>query len=111
MEFKQVDDVLASAALKAMKGHMSYLTQDLMPLCLFSPAVDEETKAKIVVEMLKHPKADRLSQRHATDFGKPVLPEMPVEEIILLNFVGEDCWGFFRILKIDTSFLDSPVSN
>ena len=28
----------------------------------------------------------------------------------LVDFVGEDSWGFFRISKIDTAFLDSPVS-
>ena len=106
-----MDDVVASAALNAVKGHLWYLTQELLPLCLLSPTVDEEIKAKIAKEMLKHPKKDILSQRKGTDFGKPVFPDMPVEEISLLNFVGEDCWGFFRIMKMDPSFLESPVSS
>ena len=103
--------MIASAALKALKGHLWYLTQELVPLSLFSSSVDDETKSELVLEMKKHPVNNRLNHRHGTDFGKPVFPELPDEQKSLVDFVGEDCWGFFRILKIDTSFLDSPVSD
>ena len=93
-----------------MNGHLWYLTQELLPLSLFSSAVDDETKATIVEKILKHPKKNRLSRRKGTDFGKPEFPDMPVEETSLVDFVGEDCWGFFRTMKMDPSFLESPVS-
>ena len=113
LKFKSVDDVVASAALRAVKLHLWYLTPELLPLCLFSSAVDDHLKAKIVKEMLKHPKKASMTNRDGTDFGKPKFPDIPLseEETSLLNFVGEDCWGFFRIMKMDSSFLDSPVSS
>ena len=111
--YKSVDDVVASAALRAVKLHLWYLTPELLPLCLFSSAVDDHLKAKIVKEMLKHPKKASMTNRYGTDFGKPKFPDIPLseEETSLLNFVGEDCWRFFRIMKMDSSFLDSPVSS
>ena len=111
--YKSVDDVVASAALRAVKLHLWYLTPELLPLCLFSSAVDDHLKAKIVKENVKHPKKASMTNRDGTDFGKPKFPDIPLseEETSLLNFVGEYCWRFFRIMKIDSSFLDSPVSS
>ena len=34
LKFKKVDDVVASAALNAVKGHLWYLTQELLPLLI-----------------------------------------------------------------------------
>ena len=115
LTFKTVDDVVATAALRAVKLHLWYLTPELLPLCLFSSAVDDHLKAKIVEEMLKHPKKASMTNRDGTDFGKPNFPDCIQRnsdgEASLPDFVGEDCWGFFRIMKMDPSFLDSPVSS
>ena len=65
--YKSVDDVVASAALRAVKLHLWYLTPELLPLCLFSSAVDDHLKAKIVKENVKHPKKASMTNRDGTD--------------------------------------------
>ena len=111
LKYKEVDKDVATAVLKALSGQAWYLSQELVPLSLFSSTIDNAVKTEIVQEMLKHPVSRKLKQRHGTEFGKPVFPLLPDAECSLINFVGEDCWGFFRILKIDPSFLEIPVSN
>ena len=52
-------------------------------------------------------------KRKGTGFGKPIFPEVNIDTISsieLEEFVGPDCWKFFEITEISSSFLLEPTS-
>ena len=79
LEYKATEPLVASAALKAMGGHMWYLTQELVPLSLFSSTISADMKQQLVDEM-KRCRVSRSGSRKnkvGTEFGKPCFPEIP----------------------------------
>ena len=109
--FKDIDSVAASAALKSLKNHMWYLTEELVPLSLFSPLVPNEEKTEIAEKLSAVCKeTHERDNRHGTGFGKPLFPVIPPEaDLELVNFVGKDSWIFFDCLKMNSSFLEKSV--
>ena len=104
-----MDSILcANAALKAFSNHLWYLTEELVPIALFSNAVDMGTKQIIAEKMLL---LDRktCSKRYGEGYGKPSFPKMPAASPVMLeSFIGEDSWSFFHLLKLKDSFLSLP---
>ena len=62
-------------------------------------------------EIKQHVPSDHSQNRFGAAFGKPQFPDLPLNimEVSLEQFVGKDSWSFFRILKLDRSFLDMPI--
>ena len=83
------------------------MTEELVPLCLFSEDVTDDVKAEIAGKLLKLPKSNPLN-RHGTGFGKPVLPVIEDNERDITSFFGQDSWKFFHLLKLDSTFLSAP---
>ena len=109
LQFKQINQRAAKGALKGIGNHLWYLTEELLPLRLFSNNVSEDTKAKIAKKILSSgPEAK--SMRTGVSHGKPVFPTMPerVNEN-LVQFVGPSSIKFFNIMKLDPGFLSLPV--
>ena len=59
---------------------MWYLTQELVPLSLFSHFVKSQEKMKIAIAILLSERYDELQKRDGTGFGKPVFPSVPKEQ-------------------------------
>ena len=99
----------AKGALKGIGNHLWYLTEELLPLSLFSNSASEYTKAKIAKKTLSSgPEAK--SMRTGASHGKPVFPTMPerVNED-LVQFVLPSIIKFFNIMRLDLGFLLLPV--
>ena len=56
-----LDQKCGNAAINAISRHLWYLTEELVPLSLFSSNVDGATKSKIATRMLNSKKKDKLS--------------------------------------------------
>ena len=109
LQFKVINQRAAKGALKGIGNHLWYLTEELLPLSLFSKNVSEDTKAKIARKILSSgPEAK--SMRTGASHGKPVFPTMPerVNED-LVQFVGPSSIKFFNIMRLDPWFLLLPV--
>ena len=105
-----VDDIIANSTLNAMNRHMWYLSEELVPLSLFSESISDEVKRKISKKISSCSCSVSYSKRIGESFGKPFLPIIPkVLPQDLSFFAGQDSLWFFRILDIDSSFLDVPV--
>lgn len=105
------DSVVSKAALTALSRHMWYLTEELVPLSLFSKMKDE-VKEKIRIKLLTYEKLTAAMKRKGTEYGKPQFPPIPTSpDQDLTNFIGQDSWMFFHILKLDTSFLELPAKD
>lgn len=107
----QVDKVVGEAAIGAFKNHMWYLSQELVPLDLFSDEVTA-TQKKEMADKINSLKESSFTNRHGNGFGKPNFPDltgMNLNQLNLNDFIGQDSIQFFNMLKIDKSFLIQPV--
>ena len=109
--YQEIDKLSANTAIKAFSNHLWYLTEELVPVALFSDSVKDVTKKKIV-NKLKSFEKKLCSKRFGSGFGKPIFPDIPkdnVDSIDLSRFIGEDSWSIFMLMKLDCGFLDTPV--
>ena len=105
-EFVEVDAVAPHAAIKAFNRHTWYLTEEVVPLCLFSEDVTDDVKAEIAGKLLKLPQSNPLNW-HGAGFGKPALPVIEENVREIHSFFGPDSWKFFNLLKLDSTFLSA----
>ena len=93
-----------------MNGYLWYLTQKLFSLALISD-LEEEHKENIVEVSKEHEHDSGASPRRTgAGYGKPSFPVLPKEATVdLAKFAGKDSF-VFQILKLDTAFLQTPVS-
>lgn len=108
------DELISEAALKAVKRHLWYLTQEMVPLSLFSHELSNLKKNQLSKAILKsqNKNSDELINRHGTSYGKPNFPVISENKKnrTLVSFVGADSMGFFRILHLNSEFLKHPSS-
>ena len=99
--YRKKDPVVANAALKSLQNHGWYLSEELVPLILFSKTVPYSIKQETVSKMLKCKGQEQLPTNcHGSGFGKPTFKELPQETTTsLASFVGPDSWMFFQIGK------------
>ena len=107
--YKLIDELLANTALQAPSRHTWYLSEKLVPLCLFSTDVTEDAK-KSVVSVLMQTSTNAPSKRFGTGYGKPYLPSVPRENATLNELVGNDSWNFFKIINLPHDFLKKPIA-
>ena len=111
--YKEVDGQIAETAFIAFQRHLWYLTEEMLPLCLFSPNISHDIKGSVAKAILRSSKNDDFVKRKGTGFGKPIFPKVDINTISLMeleDFVGPDCWKFFKITGISSSFLLEPIS-
>ena len=85
LQFKEINQRAAKGALKGIGNHLWYLTEELLPLRLFSNSVSEDTNAKIAKKILSSgPEAK--SMRTGASHEKPVFSTMP--ERVKLTLLG-----------------------
>jgi len=97
--FLEIDKEVASVALKKMKGHLWYLSQDLVALSLFSDHVHIPEKIRIV-EALKTPERNdlrRLDPKTVQFF----------QATTLSDFVTKQSLNLFTALKLSSDFLST----
>ena len=110
--YEAIHPKIANTAKKALSLHLWYLTEEVLPLSLFSNSLDNETKEEIIKVMLATEKSfsKEKSKRHGTSYGKPTFPKYPKTKVTeLCSFAGAECWRFFTILGISPDFLKLPV--
>ena len=112
LQFKEINQRAAKGAQKGIGNHLWYLTEDLLPLRLFSNSISEDTKAKIAKTILSSgPEAKSMrTGAGGASHGKPVFHTMPerVNED-LLQFVEPSNIKFYNIMRLDPGFLSLPV--
>ena len=110
-KYKHHHPGIGNAALKAIGLHMWYLTEELVPLSLFSHSLSDEEKDLVSKKILQSQSSDSCVQRTGSNFGKPIFPDVPQVTCDLSEFAGKDSWAFFRILDISPNFLNTPAAS
>ena len=92
---------------------MQYLVAEMIPLCLFSDAVENDHKRAVADALLaKMTKKGTLlpKARFGTGYGKPIFPGKIGLETELADLVTEDSWFLFRLLELNPEFLNQEVT-
>lgn len=104
------DKIISASAIQAFSNHTWYLTEELVPLALFSRDLSVTEKDGIAQKLLSlQSKEEPLFNRYGSGFGKPHFPSVDATSQ-LSSFIGKSSWQFFRILNISTDFLQLPSS-
>ena len=104
------DKHVSNSALKALRRHLWYLTEEMVPLAPFCDVTPSEEKRTIFKGLLKKfgthsGGTDAPTKCYGSDLVKPKFPEHLEPTSRLCNFTGEDSWYFFKLLDLDPRFL------
>ena len=103
--------IIGEVALKVFGTHAWYLTSEWAISVLFSRLIGIEEKKELVNKLLS-----MLNQPVLRDgdnksvYGKPQFPSINGKQNAS-DFIHHDSCFFFRVLKLDTSFLHTPVES
>ena len=98
-QYFDVDPEAAEAAYAKMLRHLWYLGDELVCLSLFDENLSAETKYRIIKNMKKPDDTVRQLKANIQD-------TFSIQELSLEHFVSIKSINFFKILEIDTTFLD-----
>ena len=103
LKLKSIDLQIAMAALSALIRHMWYLTEEFVPICLFSSKVCDQEKAQIAKQIVKY------RAKYCADqcLGQPIFPTVR-ETTQLKDLIGPKSWLMFSFFD-DASWLKLPV--
>ena len=108
-KYKSHDPVIANKGLKALSRHTWYLHEELVPLVLFSPMIEEEEKESMRHRLLQFESAE-VTERIGLLHGKPDLKPVPPPNTKIIDLIGPASIRFFSILNVSHSFLHTPAS-
>lgn len=110
--YADVHPKISESALKAFKRHLWYLTEEMVPLALWStkvPPAEQRALADRLLAMKPDAVVFQPQHRFGTGFGKPKFPQSVTLSTTLADFVGNDSWFLFNILQLDSEFLTEAV--
>ena len=96
-KFSKIHKKMAGVAEGVLQRHTWYLTEELIPLCLFNSNLPEETLNNLAQRISELPEEQPAIQ-------KPILPDLTPSSTIT-DFVGPRSTVFFNILGVPHSFL------
>ena len=96
-KFSKIHKKMARVAEKVLRRHTWYLTEELIPLCLFNSNLPEETLNNLAQKISELPEEQHVIR-------KPILPDLTPSSTIT-DFVGPRSTVFFDILGVPCSFL------
>ena len=102
--FREVDEVVAEAALNKMRRHTSYLRPETVVFCLASEAVNADHRADIASTLLT--RSDDPETEEDADPAASIIDQ----QTRLPNLVDGRSWLVFKLLGVDpSSWLKQPV--
>ena len=106
-DYRSISEIISTAATKAITRHLWYLSEELIPLSLFSDHVSIDTKRQMVLrirEIIGHGVEYQERSTRYTVQDMTTLLNNPLE-----SFIGPASALFFSALHIDETFLESDV--
>jgi hypothetical protein len=101
--YKTTNENIANAALRKIKNHLWYLSEEMVALAFFDEGICSETKAK-----MQH----ALNKPSDSEPPKKALIEIDsIDKKNLEDFVTKNTKTFFETLGLSSSFLSKPVAD
>ena len=108
-----IDKNIAQSATRAPNRHLWYLTEEMVPLALFSHDIPETERRALADALLdfKQPTLQTPLNRFGAGWGKPKFPSVTISmRTLLCEMAGVDSWFTIHLLQLDVSLLHLPVS-
>ena len=112
LRYEAVNSLIFKSAIRAFKLHLWYLTEEMVPLALFSSKVPSEQRRALADKLLAvRPTTEQVTplNRFGVGFGKPVFPSAVTLTTTLADLAGPDSWFIFHILQLRPEFLSNDV--
>ena len=71
MDYRRID----KTAFEAFECHLWYLTEEILPLCLFNTHMSDDDKSTVGKAIVSCSRSEGFTKRMGTGFGKPIFPE------------------------------------
>ena len=113
LKYEVVNREISQSATQALSRHLWYLTEEMIPLSLFSTKVPQLERQELAQRLLEVKPDEPLRtpvNRFGSGWGKPKFPANISLTTRLCDLVGVDSWFTFHCLQLDDSFLALPVS-
>lgn len=101
--YKNVNELLSAAALKAMSRHSWYLNEHNIALAFFDKRIDSSIKKKMVLNLSK--------ESSNTFTPRPTITLQKHKKLNIYDFVSKNTMNFFDILEISHEFLKEHPRN
>jgi len=114
VHYKPINATIYKSAISAIGRHLWYLSQELVPMSLFSDKVSSNEKETLVTKLKLFLTEDDGNSTRSIRSRKGELPSKDVLNSCsfdLDSFLGPSSDFMFRLLQLDTAFLDSPVTS
>ena len=111
--YKEVDALIASTAVKPLQRHAWYMSPEWAASAIFSNKMGVKEKREVVEKLLSVANTPILRLRDSkSTYGKPQFPSIVgEEELHVVDFINTDSWFLFRVMRLDTTFLATPVES
>ena len=76
IHYRSVDPEVANAAIHSIELQQWYLTEELVPFCLFDPALNCTEKGRVAEKLLRFVPRQTNPTRQGRGFGRPIFPEV-----------------------------------
>ena len=108
--FNEIDSLVSTSVLRTFSRHLWYLTEEFIPISLFSDISPDSVKREFVETLLKVQYVDNTlpKGRFGAGYGEPKFPSL-TKCTTLKNLVGEDSYFVFKLLRISVDFITIPV--
>ena len=93
IEYRKHDSEVVAAALKSFNRHLWYLSEEMVPLSLFSNTVSDFEKGKIAATILSYKNQVSSHQK-----GPHIFPQLN-NSTKLFHLVGPNSWLFLNLFK------------
>lgn len=105
-DYKTENCIISEAAGSKFRGHLWYLSEELVGLAFYDPDVPSESKRKMVNALLQNTNAHEPQKRIQLNIKSPEVPHFQIE-----HFVTKNTSRFFDRLMLSTSFLETDPEN
>jgi len=101
IKYKEEDRIVAAAALKSIKNHLWYLTEEGVVLAIFNEEIDENTRWLMVQRLLSFNRPASFMP------GKPKMPKVNDNNVQhLFDLIGSRSWLLFDLLGLQDCDLE-----
>ena len=114
LAYDAVNATVSQSAIRALKRHLWYLTQEMIPLALFSEMVPKAERQALASRLLEVKPDEELASpcnRFGSGFGKPKFPENISESTSLADLAGSDSWFTLNLLCVNEQFFAENVED
>lgn len=109
LEYRDIDEVIARAALKKISQHLWYLGEINIGFSFFDLSIEDETKQRMV-NSLRHRSIDKNTRKFDIGINPGEQDMERFADMDVSHFVSKRTKDFFNVLNINLDFLTIPPS-